>query len=344
MRHIIHDEGIGKLTDTHREKQGHRHHAEAFGKEETEGAPCTRPHTLADSQLALTVVEHLDDELQEVHNARNQDQGGNEVAHRLYPNVSFVTTQRRVGHQRRILISRVELDLPQTFVQPMDIHTRLQYRFYIQCLSIECRQRKIDVRILQIPVDGKESIHYTHDAVKLDFPFLSRNPMQGHSQWVFLAECPTGKVTADNHFVLFQHTGVTTHTLHCKIGERTPIGLFVMGHIRHLTSVAVDDSYFRLRRIIGSCRQAIQFGERNVLQQLPILQSHPPHFLLDMNTSFIIGLVTIESHTGYVHTHHRKKSDANRQTKHRNQAMCAILPQVAQSDFQIVQNHVQRYI
>ena len=246
FRNIIYKEGIGKFADAHRQEQRHRHHAEAFGKEETEGAPCTRPHTLADGQLALTVVEHLDDELQEVHNARNQDQGGNEVAHRLYPNVSFVTAQCRVGFQCRILISRVELDLLQTFVQPMDIHTRLQYRFYIQCLSIECRQRKIDVRILQIPVDGKESIHYTHDAVKLDFPFLSRNPMQGHSQWVFLAECPTGKVTADDHFVLFQHTGITAYALQGKIGERTPIGLFVMGHIRHLTSVAVDDSYFRL--------------------------------------------------------------------------------------------------
>ena len=72
FRCIIDKESISHLIDTHGEEQGHRHHAEAFAKEQPKSTCRTRTYTLADGQLTLTVVEHLDDEFQEVHNARYQ--------------------------------------------------------------------------------------------------------------------------------------------------------------------------------------------------------------------------------------------------------------------------------
>ena len=95
----------------------------------------------------------------------------------------------------------------------MDINTRFQYRFNIQGLSIiKGRKWKIYICLGDISIDGKKSVNYAYNAVILYFILLWKSTMYNHPQRIAVSEYFTGKITANYHFILFQHTNITTHT------------------------------------------------------------------------------------------------------------------------------------
>ena len=145
LYHILGSKGIGEFADAHWEQQGHRHHAETLGKEQEEKSCHSRADTLADSQLPLAVVEHLDDELQEVHDARYQDERTDQKTSQFYPNGFAVSFIQRISPYMRIFIARLQVDLVHPFLECLHAHA-----LFDCCLNRKSRIRKVSQREINV--------------------------------------------------------------------------------------------------------------------------------------------------------------------------------------------------